>query len=61
MDADKDLNGLRRRIAALTEEARKNEDAWQRSHALPKGASCTGRWQPAHCLPRDGGVALPRS
>jgi diguanylate cyclase (GGDEF)-like protein len=32
MEADKDLIGLRRRIAALTEEARKNEDAWQRSH-----------------------------
>ena len=24
--------GLRRRIARLTEEASKNEDAWQRSH-----------------------------
>jgi two-component system cell cycle response regulator len=28
---DRELIGLRRRIAALTEEARKNEDAWQRS------------------------------
>lgn len=28
---DRELIDLRRRIAALTEEARKNEDAWQRS------------------------------
>jgi diguanylate cyclase (GGDEF)-like protein len=29
---DREVIELRRRIAALTEEARKNEDAWQRSH-----------------------------
>ena len=29
---DRELIELRRRIAALTDEARKNEDAWQRSH-----------------------------
>ena len=28
---DRELNDLRRRLAALTEEARKNEEAWQRS------------------------------
>ncbi|HET8697646.1 MAG TPA: DUF484 family protein, partial [Gammaproteobacteria bacterium] len=33
MDADdRELIELRRRIAALTDEARKNEEAWQRSH-----------------------------
>jgi diguanylate cyclase (GGDEF)-like protein len=33
VDADeRELIELRRRIAALTDEARKNEDAWQRSH-----------------------------
>lgn len=29
---DREVIELRRRIAALTEEARKNEEAWQRSH-----------------------------
>src|SRR5262245_23173029 len=29
---DRELIELRRRIAALTDEARKNEEAWQRSH-----------------------------
>ena len=29
---DKELMELRRRLAALTEEARRNEDAWQRAH-----------------------------
>ena len=28
---DREIIALRRRIAVLTEEARKNEDAWQRS------------------------------
>jgi two-component system cell cycle response regulator len=31
-DNDGELNALRRRLAALTEEARRNEDAWQRAH-----------------------------
>ena len=29
---DREVIELRRRIAALTDEARKNEEAWQRSH-----------------------------
>ncbi len=29
---DGELNGLRGRLAALTEEARRNEEAWQRAH-----------------------------
>jgi diguanylate cyclase (GGDEF)-like protein len=31
-DNDGELAELRRRLAALTEEARRNEDAWQRAH-----------------------------
>ena len=31
-DNEGDLSALRRRLAALTEEARRNEEAWQRAH-----------------------------
>jgi len=31
-DEDGETDGLRRRLAALTEEARRNEEAWQRAH-----------------------------
>ena len=31
-DKNGELIELRRRLAALTEEARRNEDAWQRAH-----------------------------
>ena len=63
-DRERELEILRRRLAVLTEEARKNDDAWRRAQAREMELLVTelglDPLEAISCATRNGAIALRR-